>query len=72
MTKKKARLNLPISDTIPGPGNFEADIIVDEHDASKIPSVEKEDAPDYIGHGTANDVTSTPLTPDPDDKNNTL
>ncbi|PKM82537.1 MAG: hypothetical protein CVU89_03265 [Firmicutes bacterium HGW-Firmicutes-14] len=69
MTKKKVeKLTLPISDTIPGPGTFEAGIIGDKHSASEIPSVETENAADYIGHGTADDIPSTMQAPKPNKK----
>lgn len=66
MTKSKSkRITLPVSDTVPGPGTLEVGIVMDQQHVSKIPSVEIEDTPDYIGHGTADDVSSTPSAPEP-------
>ncbi len=59
-------LAFPISDTIPGPGNFKAEVeCTSSHGSREIPTVKTKEPVGHLGHGTAEDIPSTDLTPDP-------
>lgn len=53
---------IPITDTLPGPGAFEAKFNESEDDA--IPILQTTDSIHSFGHGTAQDVSSTSKAPD--------
>ncbi len=63
MANKKVKQTIPLGDTIPGPGTLQVTIISGDR-SDDIPSIEIDEENDYIGNGTAQDVGSTPLTPD--------
>ena len=61
--KKSKTLTFPISDTIPGPGTYTAEVTFNkEHE---IPTVVANGSIERFGHGTAADVSSTSQAPKP-------
>lgn len=66
MEKHHKTVLIPISDTLPGPGAFEAELTgFDEN--KTIPVLQKTDSIESLGHGTAKDVISTSQAPYPKD-----
>lgn len=61
--KKREHLTFPITDTIPGPGTYEAEVFSDGK--NEIPTVKAEGSIEDFGHGTAVDVSSTSQAPKP-------
>jgi hypothetical protein len=64
MEHPKNEMAFPISDTIPGPGNFTATVDFEEsEETNSIPTVKTNLPIGHLGHGTAEDMSSTDMTP---------
>lgn len=63
MNKKSKNLTFPISDTIPGPGTYDAEVTFNEN--NEVPTVKANGSIEHFGHGTAADVSSTTQAPKP-------
>ena len=61
--KKRKNLTFPITDTIPGPGTYNAEVTFNKE--RELPTVEAKGSIDNFGHGTAADVSSTSQAPKP-------
>lgn len=61
--KDGKKLTLPVSDTVPGPGNFTVKILNMEGDG--VPVVNATDLVESLGAGTAKDVSSVLMAPEP-------
>lgn len=56
-------VTLPVSDTVPGPGTFQARVL--HTDDGEIPTIVGVERDNWIGAGTAQDVTSSLKAPVP-------
>lgn len=64
--QKTIEVTFPIFDTVPGPGTYVGNMIIDDpEDKEEIPAVVTEESFDYLGHGTANDIHSSSSVPYP-------
>lgn len=57
----KIKVTLPVSDTVPGPGNYLVEIL--NMNGSAMPVVDGTDLIDSLGAGTAQDISSTEQAP---------
>lgn len=59
---KKIVVTLPVSDTVPGPGNYTVEVL--NMNGTGIPVVDATDLTDSPGAGTAQDISSTEQAPE--------
>jgi len=61
--EKKTKVTLPISDTVPGPGSYTAEVL--NLNGEGLPVVNATDLIETTGAGTAKDVDSVSQAPSP-------
>lgn len=59
---KKIVVTIPVSDTVPGPGNYTLEVL--NMNGTEFPVVDETDLIDSLGAGTAQDISSTEQAPE--------